>query len=195
MIFHPSCIGPALCEPFPRYERLGSTPITTVLSFTLSVPNETFEFPSRSGFSSLVDEIPVDICMNQLLAHISSGTTGLVHSAVSAENCLTVGDYRREYISSVLFSERPTIKWIESILRTPAIGQEELLIQPVLRLFSNIGASLHLANGKTGSLGKDGREGEGNIAFEGRWKGGVGVGIEGEEIEDLGGNCDGIQGE
>ena len=97
-----------------------------------------------------MDEIPVDICMNQLLAHISSGTTGLVHSAVGAENCLTLGDYWREYLSSIPFSERPSINWIDdSILRTPAKSQEELLMQPMLRLFSNIGASFHFENGKT----------------------------------------------
>lgn len=162
MIFRPSAIGPALQEPFPRYERLGSTPVTTILSFTISAPNQTIEFPSRGGFSGLVDEIPVDICMNQLLAHVSSGTTGIVHAVAGAENCLTLGDYWREYLCSVPFSERPSIKWVDdTILRTPE-SQSQLLLNPVLRLFCYLGASFDFAKGKTekvwGKMGEKERE-------------------------------------
>lgn len=152
MIFRPTCIGPALFEPFPRYELLGSNPVTSIMSYSLSLPNETMELPTnnpKDGFSSLIDEIPVDLCMNQLIAHTSAGTTGPVHAGVGAENCLTFGDYWREYLSSVPFSQRPNLKWIDdSILRTPE-GQAGLVMLPLLRLFSYTGASFDFVLGKT----------------------------------------------
>lgn len=151
MLFRPSCIGPALLEPFPTFEILGSNPVTTLMSFTLSTPNEAVLLPTRSkiAFDALLDEIPVDICVNQLIAHTALGTSGPVHSAVGRDSSLTLGDYWGEYLSAVPFSQVPSIEWIDdSILRTPE-GRGALLMKPALRLFAMIGASFEFSTAKT----------------------------------------------
>lgn len=86
-IIRPSCFGPAECEPVPHFETPGSAPATSVLCVALA------SLPKRALFTSnladpskaTLDEVPVDIVVNRLIAHIAYETTGCVH-AVSGES-------------------------------------------------------------------------------------------------------------
>lgn len=104
-ILRPSCFGPAESEPFPHFETPGSAPATSVLCVTLaSLPRKAFftsnlEDPSKAT----LDEVPVDIVVNRLIAHVAYDTTGCVH-AVSGES-------RRRLVQDMISAAWSLRKW------------------------------------------------------------------------------------
>ncbi|KAK5998740.1 hypothetical protein PT974_01122 [Cladobotryum mycophilum] len=83
MVFRPSIIGPAESFPYPFYEKPGSAPLTTMAALNIVCP------PTKSIYSShfskpkeevFYDEIPVDIVVNRMIAHVAARTTSIVHA-------------------------------------------------------------------------------------------------------------------
>lgn len=85
-IIRPSCFGPAESEPFPHFETPGSAPATSVLCVALaSLPKKAlFTSNLADPSKATLDEVPVDIVVNRLIAHVAYETPGCVH-AVSGE--------------------------------------------------------------------------------------------------------------
>jgi len=85
-ILRPSCFGPAESEPSPYFETPGSAPATSVLSVALaSLPKKAlFTSNLADPSKATLDEVPVDIVVNRLIAHVAYDTDGCVH-AVSGE--------------------------------------------------------------------------------------------------------------
>ena len=86
-ILRPSCFGPAESEPFPHFETPGSAPATSVLCVALaSLPKKAlFTSNLADPSKATLDEVPVDIVVNRLIAHVAYETPGCVH-AVSGES-------------------------------------------------------------------------------------------------------------
>jgi fatty acyl-CoA reductase len=86
LLFRPSCFGPALQEPFPHFEVAGSSPVTTgMCAIISSLPTKarcTSDLANPS--KSTIDEVPVDVVVNRLVAHIAFGTSGCVHAVAGA---------------------------------------------------------------------------------------------------------------
>jgi len=86
LVFRPSCFAPAQREPFPRFEVVGSSPVTTMMCAVLSgLPGKarfTSNLPDPS--KSTIDEVPIDVVVNRLIVHIAFGTSGCVHAVAGA---------------------------------------------------------------------------------------------------------------
>lgn len=86
LLFRPSCFAPAQEEPFPNFEVAGSAPVTTAMCAIISsLPTKarcTSNLPDPS--TSTIDEVPVDVVVNRLVAHIAFGTSGCVHAVAGA---------------------------------------------------------------------------------------------------------------
>lgn len=94
LILRPSCFAPAQQEPYPHFEVPGSTPVTTAMcAIIASKPTKArcssnLADPSKST----IDEVPVDIVVNRLVAHIVFGTYGCVHAVSGASGCRSFPD-------------------------------------------------------------------------------------------------------
>ncbi|KAJ6489005.1 NAD-binding domain 4 protein [Mycena sanguinolenta] len=83
LIVRPSCIGPAISQPYPYYTRHGSCPLSSYIRNYMTSPDSGVTRVSAkhagSG-SNIFDEIPVDLVANLTLLHVMRGTTGIVHA-------------------------------------------------------------------------------------------------------------------
>ena len=152
LIFRPSCIGPALREPYRTFEMMSETPVTTLMSFIVGKGSDgTLLLPTRNvdGLSTVVDEIPVDLCVNQLIGHISAGTSGIVHAINGVDQSLTLRDYFQEYLTCVPYSQRPTIEWVnDEMLKIPE-AEAEVQLEPIVRELGYLGVSFEFFNEST----------------------------------------------
>lgn len=169
LIIRPSCVGPALREPSPGFEVLGSAPITTLMAFAIHESvngNRVHPMPNRNGaeFKTLVNECPVDLFVNRILAHTAHGTQGCVHGVVTGENQLTLGDYWKEYASTQPRALQPEVEWVDEAKllaqfhsRTTGIKDElfDSSFGPIPRAFSFLGASYMFDDSKTERLWKE----------------------------------------
>lgn len=87
LILRPSCFALPQEEPFLHFKGPGSTPVTTAMCAIVASPptqarcTSNFVDPSKST----IDEAPMDIVVNRLVAHNAFGSYGCLH-AVSGES-------------------------------------------------------------------------------------------------------------
>ncbi|KAJ5690088.1 hypothetical protein N7462_004480 [Penicillium macrosclerotiorum] len=83
LIIRPSVFGPAIRYPFPNFSRPSSTPSAGIAASILMYPGRQFKFASRGPDpfkTATIDEVPVDVVTDRLLAHLAYETTGCVHA-------------------------------------------------------------------------------------------------------------------
>jgi hypothetical protein len=82
LILRPSIIGPAQNFPVPGYNVPLSSPATIVAAVVALSPAGSPTIGTRAGHPSQVsfDEVPVDVVVDRLLAHLAVGTNGCVHA-------------------------------------------------------------------------------------------------------------------
>lgn len=83
LIFRPSCIGPAESKPYLFYEILpGSSPTTAGLAAIIAYPPIRMKFSSHllDPSTATIDEVPVDMVVNRLIAHAAFESRGCVHA-------------------------------------------------------------------------------------------------------------------
>ncbi|KAJ5502996.1 hypothetical protein N7463_005870 [Penicillium fimorum] len=82
LILRPSVIGPAQNFPVPGYNVPLSSPSTVVTAMAALSPAGLATVGTKVGHSSQVsfDEVPVDVVVDRLLAHLAVGTKGCVHA-------------------------------------------------------------------------------------------------------------------
>ncbi|PYH31857.1 male sterility domain-containing protein [Aspergillus neoniger CBS 115656] len=83
LILRPSVIGPAESLPYPGYAVPTSTPMTMIAALFVNHTAFSFELSSRLDdpeSDSNLDEVPVDIVVDRLLAHLAYQTQGCVHA-------------------------------------------------------------------------------------------------------------------
>lgn len=118
------------------------------------------------GLYTLIDEIPVDLCANQLIAHIAHGTTGPVHAIGSTsvsggdtDPRLRLGEYWDEYANCIPYVQRPAdLEWldIDAVLRLVPPSDSQLQLTPIVRTYAHLASTFIFANGKTRKLWEEG---------------------------------------
>lgn len=88
LLFRPSCFGPAEKEPVKHFEVPGSAPLTTVIcALAATTPGKhrcktNLADPSKTT----LDEVPVDVVVNRLVAHTAFKSHGCVHAVSGASH-------------------------------------------------------------------------------------------------------------
>lgn len=145
LIIRPSCIGPAVADPFPFYEIPGSSPGTSLLAAFITTPPTTVLVSSHLAdpATATVDELPVDYVVNHILVHVAFGTCGCVHAVAGADGRHSVTalwhgalELRRAWWG------RPSLSW-----RNTHWKSEEL--SALARLFVICGCSFLFENDKS----------------------------------------------
>lgn len=83
LILRPSVIGPAQCYPFPFYTMAMSSPFVVGAALTALYPFRYLKIATQLDTPESeiqVNEVPVDVVVDRLLAHLSMGTSGCVHA-------------------------------------------------------------------------------------------------------------------
>ena len=83
LIVRPSVIGPAQCFPFPFYAMAPSSPLIMSAAFAALYPFRTAKVATQLSNPESeigVNEVPVDVVVDRLLAHLSMGTSGSIHA-------------------------------------------------------------------------------------------------------------------
>ena len=148
-IFRPSCIGPAETRPYPFYEIPGSCPVSTAFASLIASPPRVQRFSSHLADPSscaTINEVPVDIVVNRLIAHTAFATTGCIHAA-GGEN----GQIRTEDLSNAakkfrkLWWRTPRYVWVDEYWKS-----ENLC--PLAKLFVIPGCSFTFVETKTNMI-------------------------------------------
>lgn len=87
LILRPSIVAPAQHFPYPGYSLPKSTPSTLLAATLLLTLSWHFRMASRlpdPDNQATVDEVPVDVVVDRLLAHLACGSTGPVHGVSGA---------------------------------------------------------------------------------------------------------------
>jgi fatty acyl-CoA reductase len=145
LLFRPSCFAPALQEPFPDFEVAGSAPVTTAMcAIIASSPTKArctsnLADPSKST----IDEVPVDVVVNRLVAHIAFGTSGAVHAVAGASGRRSFPDmYNAIAKLRRVWWWHPEIRWCEE-------GTDPGKICDLSKLYKILGCSYLFREEKT----------------------------------------------
>ena len=144
-IFRPCCIGPAESRPYPFYEIPGSCPISIVLAGALALP------PTRQRFSShladpscaTINEIPIDMVVNRLIAHAAFATSGCIN-ATGGEACqMRITEFSQTaHKLRQFWWGNPTYRWTNDHWKSDKLS-------PLARLFVVFGCALTFSEKKT----------------------------------------------
>lgn len=96
LIIRPSCLGPALSQPYPGYSSSSSTPSTGLAASIMLCAGKKMKLSTRSSNPEqdiTMDEVPIDIVVNRLLAHTAKGTFGCVHAVAGKRARLSFNDW------------------------------------------------------------------------------------------------------
>lgn len=82
LIVRPSILGPAQSFPIPGYNVPLSSPVTIVAAVIALMPGGMATIATKAAQSSQIsaDEVPVDVVVDRLLAHLAMRTKGCVHA-------------------------------------------------------------------------------------------------------------------
>ncbi|PHH91450.1 hypothetical protein CDD83_406 [Cordyceps sp. RAO-2017] len=89
LIIQPLVVGAASEYPAPGWQIATSTPSKMLALRLVLVYSKDLVFPSRFAQpeqESTIDEVPVDIVVNLILAHAAAGTAGIVHAVAGHGN-------------------------------------------------------------------------------------------------------------
>ena len=151
LIIRPSIIGPALRDPYPGYEIRCSAPATGFLAALLSTPSFQLRFASHllnPSQESTLDEIPVDLVVNRIIAHLSWQTSGVVHAVAG-----TRGRHRFDTLWQIALANR-TMPWRPRLVWQDVHWRDESL-HWLAQNFVIIGTSLAFEDVKTLKLWLD----------------------------------------
>ncbi|PHH85654.1 hypothetical protein CDD83_115 [Cordyceps sp. RAO-2017] len=157
MIHRPAVLGAAERFPYPLFEKAGSTPNVTIAAMLAMSPEQEILAPRMAPDPSeySLNEMPVDIAVNHLLAHLALGTTGCVHAVASP---------RQEHRTT-----RSMPQW-SRLFRAPAAGQVRIRwcddhwtsprVSIAFRLFPIVSCVFNFEDNKSEQLwrGMNGRE-------------------------------------
>ncbi|KAJ5777026.1 hypothetical protein N7520_000272 [Penicillium odoratum] len=96
LIVRPSLLGPAISQPYPGYSSSTSTTSTELAAAILLYAGKHIKIPTRSADPEnevTMDEIPVDVVVDRLLAHAAKGTYGCVHAVAGKRARLSFADW------------------------------------------------------------------------------------------------------
>lgn len=156
LIFRPSLFSPAEQFPTPMFQKMDSCPSNLWYAFLIGSPPTKIEFVNylANSDSASIDEIPIDIAVNRLLAHLASGTCGVVHATAGQQYQSSV-NYLWRYVTGWRrgWLGRPSISWRKGSWNAPDLTG-------MSRVFNATGTSIQFENTKTECLWEQMTKGE-----------------------------------
>lgn len=148
LVFRPSCIGPAESKPYPFYELPGSSPVTTIIAMVAASPPVRMKMSSylSNPSEAVVDEIPVDMVVNRLIAHVAFGSSGCVHAVSSTKRRRRTEEWWTDAMPIRRFWwGRPRIVWTKENWKSDNLCK-------VAKLFVLLGCSFTFEDLKTEAI-------------------------------------------
>ncbi|KAJ5278834.1 Male sterility NAD-binding [Penicillium angulare] len=148
LIIRPSVVGPADKFPMPGFTTSYSTPSTACAAAYAIHPGRKIVLSTRCenpDKDATIDEVPVDVVADRLLAHVALGSSGCVH-AVSGER----GRLRLEDWWNAFKNER-RLPWNIHPVWTSEDWHSKNL-HHIARNFKIIGTSFAFADGRTDAV-------------------------------------------
>ncbi|OGM42405.1 epimerase/dehydratase family protein [Aspergillus bombycis] len=151
LILRPSVIGPAERYPYPGYSVPFSTPSTALATAMVASPVFSVTVPtrcSRPETEATIDEVPVDVVVDRMIAHVAFNTTGCVHAVGGERGRFSFIDFWGAAMKLRRLPWQPRIVW------SSAIDWHSPDLHPVLRLYVILGTAFLFTEEKTNKLWK-----------------------------------------
>ncbi|KAK0542846.1 hypothetical protein OC845_006415 [Tilletia horrida] len=148
LVVRPSVIGPAERFPYPGFSTASSTPTTSCATAFILHPSKNMLFASRladPSRQSTIDEVPVDVVVDRILAHTAAGTSGIVHAVAGAKSRITIAEWAQANNRERRLPWKVNVRWVSDDWNSRKVSQ-------LARIFKIIGASYNFAEEKTVQL-------------------------------------------
>ncbi|KAK6837290.1 hypothetical protein RU639_001493 [Aspergillus parasiticus] len=149
LIMRPSVIGPAERYPYPGYSVPLSTPSTALATAMIASPAFNVVVPTRCSkpeVEATIDEVPVDVVVDRMVAHVALNTTGCVHAVGGERGRLSFMDF---WGAAMKLRRLP---WAPQIIWSPTVDWHSPDLHPVLRLYVILGTAFLFTEKKTNKL-------------------------------------------
>jgi nucleoside-diphosphate-sugar epimerase len=147
LILRPSSIGPSQDFPYPGFNFPKSTPTTALAACLIISPSLIVNVTSRAEDpeNSTTDEVPVDVVVDRLLAHLAKGTVGPVHAVSGERGRYTFRTFWDEVMELRRFPWPCRHEWLDVDWRSD-------LLHPIAQVFVIYAASYNFSEERTVSL-------------------------------------------
>lgn len=149
LILRPSVIGPAERFPYPGYCVARSAPSMALAAAMIISPAFNVIVATRCNnpeVEATIDEVPVDVVVDRLLAHLANHTTGCVHAVGGEKGRLNF----RQFYRAVMQLRR--LPWPLSITGSSTTDWHSAQLHPVFRFYVILGTAFLFSERKTESL-------------------------------------------
>ena len=149
LVLRPSVIGPAERYPYPGYSVPLSTPSTALATAMVASPVFSVVVPTRCSkpeTEATIDEVPVDVVVDRMVAHVAFDTTGCVHAVGSERGRLSFMDF---WGAAMKLRRLP---WEPRIIWSSTVDWHSPDLHPVLRLYVILGTAFLFTEEKTKKL-------------------------------------------
>ncbi|KAE8334507.1 hypothetical protein BDV24DRAFT_156801 [Aspergillus arachidicola] len=149
LILRPSVVGPAERYPYPGYSVPLSTPSTALATAMIASPVFSVVVPTRCSkpeMEATIDEVPVDVVVDRMLAHVALDTTGCVHAVGGERGRLSFMDF---WGAAMKLRRLP---WEPRIIWSSTVDWHSPDLHPVLRLYVILGTAFLFTEEKTNKL-------------------------------------------
>ncbi|KAF5856083.1 hypothetical protein ETB97_007883 [Aspergillus alliaceus] len=150
LILRPSIIAPAQSFPYRGFSVPKSTPTTVLAAGLIITPTLVTRMASRAKDperQATIDEVPVDVVVDRLLAHLAKGTTGPVHAVSGARARYQFRAFWKEAMELRRLPWPLWKRWLNVDWRSSSL-------HPIARIYVLYAASYHFSEEKTLSLWK-----------------------------------------
>ncbi|GMF78001.1 unnamed protein product [Aspergillus oryzae] len=151
LILRPSVIGPAEKYPYPGYSVPLSTPSTALATAMIASSVFSVVVPTRCSkpeIEATIDEVPVDVVVDRMVAHVAFNTTGCVHAVGGERGRLSFMDF---WGAAMKLRRLP---WEPRIIWSSTVDWHSPDLHPVLRLYVILGTAFLFTEEKTNNLWK-----------------------------------------
>ncbi|KAB8262082.1 male sterility protein-domain-containing protein [Aspergillus pseudonomiae] len=151
LIVRPSVIGPAERYPYPSYSVPFSTPSTALGAAMIASPIFSVTVPtrcSRPETEATIDEVPVDVVVDRMVAHMAFNTAGCVHAVGGERGRVSFVDFWGAAMKLRRLPWEPRIVW------SSTVDWHSPDLHPVLRLYVILGTAFLFREEKTDKLWK-----------------------------------------
>ncbi|KAJ5673095.1 hypothetical protein N7507_002222 [Penicillium longicatenatum] len=148
LIVRPSSLGPAVSQPYPGYSSSTSTASTRLAAAILLYAGKHMKLPTRSTDPEnevTLDEIPIDIVVDRLLAHTAKGTYGCVHAVAGKKARLSFADWWPAVMKERRLPWLVKPEWTSLDWHSPKL-------HPIARLYVTLGTSFEFEDEQANKL-------------------------------------------
>ncbi|KAL9939937.1 hypothetical protein V8E36_000642 [Tilletia maclaganii] len=145
LIVRPSVIGPAEKYPYPGFSTASSTPTTSCATAFVLHPSRKMLFASRlehPAMQSTIDEVPVDVVVDRILAHTAAGTSGIIHAVAGTRARVTIEEWAKANNKERRIPWNVSVRWVKDDWNSRKVSQ-------LARIFKIIGASYNFSETRT----------------------------------------------